>query len=100
MLSVCRLSVTRVYCGKTTANRITRFSLQNTVSVKTKFEGVPSIGGGCSIYVVVAQDFAKLYLLQVIYLQITSHYLRTARANDRLAVYVRYFIRYYIRILL
>jgi len=45
MLSVCRLSVTRVYCDKTTANRITlcftakqlRVSTVSMVSLKTKF---------------------------------------------------------------
>ena len=47
---VCRLSVW-LYCDKTTVNRITRFSHKaakvssvSTVSLKTKFEGVPSIG--------------------------------------------------------
>jgi len=46
IIIICRLSlsssVKRVYCGKTAAARIMRFSLE---CLMTKFEGVSSIGG-------------------------------------------------------
>jgi len=83
---VCLSSVTRVYCDKTTPNRITPFSLQSSVStvsklsLKTKFEGgflderVNLCWGGLRLGR--TTDIACY-----IRLHMTSHYFRTARAS-------------------
>ena len=80
VIRCCLSSVMRVYCDKTAEARITRFSLESsncrifsTVSLTTKFEGVPSIK---------AQTMVGLFSISRRYISIT------ARDRDQVTIII------------